>query len=629
MEIKKPISSQQIAPEWIYDCLHTGSVDHVSNPHPALGETVTIRLEVPAAGNPEQIVLRSIPNGEQQFQKMNLVDSRTSMNIWEAELLVNEPRVLYRFAIQAEGQIWWLNAAGVSSQVPFGLFDFKLLADSPEITWLSNSVFYQIFPDRFANGDPSNDPDGPIEAYPGYSRRTYPWGEPTEQNRKVFPFYGGDLKGIEDHLAHLQNLGVNALYLNPIFTAYTNHRYDVADFRNIDPTLGGNDAFISLNTALEALDMRVILDIVPNHCGAGHPWFQEAHKDPQSPKRSAFFFGNDNDYVSWMGFGSLPKLNYTDPLMREEIFESENSVFATWMLPPYNVDGWRVDVGNMLGRYNEHQLDAELLPAIRRAVKKTNPQSYLMGENFFEAVGQLQGDAWDGVMNYSGFTEPTLHWLSGFTLDALRCDAELTSEKPITTETLARTWKDNLAAIPWSVALQQFNLLGSHDTSRLGSVLKGDDDLIRMAVMIQFTFPGVPCVYYGDEIGLENEDGFGQRNCFPWDQRNWDIDLFNFYQKLIALRKESQVLARGSFQILYWDEDLIIYQRLLAGERIVLTANRGEKREALVIRSPWIETESNSGLTGLFSGEQVLLSNGEMRIPPLARGGEIWLSAAS
>lgn len=216
MKINKPGNSSNLAPEWVYDCLHTGSSDHVSNPHPALGETVSIKLQVPALANPDQIVLRSIPNGEQQFQSMRLVNTQGSMNIWEAELLVNEPRVLYRFAIQADGQIWWLNAAGVSGQVPFGLFDFKLLADFPEISWLSNSVFYQIFPDRFANGDPSNDPNGPIEAYPGYSRKTHPWGQAVEENRKVFPFYGGDLKGIEDNLTHLQKLGVNALYLNPI-----------------------------------------------------------------------------------------------------------------------------------------------------------------------------------------------------------------------------------------------------------------------------------------------------------------------------------------------------------------------------------------------------------------------------
>ena len=175
---------------------------------------VTIRLEVPTEGKPDQIILRSIPNGEQHLEAMQLTGTENQMNIWEAELLINEPKVPYRFAIQAEGRVWWLNAAGVSTFVPVSPFDFKLLANNPEISWLNRSVFYQIFPDRFANGDPGNDPDGEIEAYPGYSRKTYPWGQAVQTDRTHIPFYGGDLKGIENHLI-IAKMGVNAIYLNP------------------------------------------------------------------------------------------------------------------------------------------------------------------------------------------------------------------------------------------------------------------------------------------------------------------------------------------------------------------------------------------------------------------------------
>ncbi len=625
MEIKQAPVFQEQAPHWIRQIVHTGTRDHVSNPYPSLGEVVRIRLEVPANGQPDQIILRNIPNGEQQLQAMHPVERRNQMNIWEGELLVNEPRVPYRFGIQTEGRIWWLNAAGVSTFVPVASFDFKLLANNPEISWLSRSVFYQIFPDRFANGDPNNDPDGTIEAYPGYSRKTYPWGQAVQTDRNHIPFYGGDLKGIEDHLEYLQTLGVNAVYLNPIFTAYTNHRYDVADFRNVDPTLGGNEALISLANALKDADLHYILDIVPNHSGAGHPWFREAMEDPTSLHRSAFFFDEEQKYVSWMGFGSLPKLNYSDPALRREMFESDTSVFASWLLPPYNIDGWRVDVGNMLGRYDEQQLDRDVLPAIRRTVKRTNPQSYLMGENFFEAEGQLQGDAWDGVMNYSGFSQPLLNWLTGFEIRALGCESVLRSEKPLSTEALVRSWQDNLAAIPWTVALQQFNVLDSHDTNRLRTVLNGDEDLIRLAVMVQFTFPGVPCVYYGDEIGLSDEPGFGQRNCFPWDEDKWDKDLLAFYQRLISLRKENNVLAEGSFQVLYWDDDLLVFQRVLEEKRIVVTASRIDQPTGFILKSSLINPDGIEQLKSLFSEATLVLHPGEMKIPALPRGGAIWL----
>jgi alpha-glucosidase len=625
MEIKQAPVFQEQAPEWIRQIVHSGTRDHVSNPYPALGEVVTIRLEVPAAGQPEQIILRSIPNGEQHLEAMHLVESRNQTNIWEGELLINEPKVPYRFAVQAEGRIWWLNAAGVSTSMPLATFDFKILANNPEISWLSRSVFYQIFPDRFANGDPDNDPEGEIEAYPGYTRKTYPWGQAVQTDRTHIPFYGGDLKGIEDHLDHLQRLGVNAIYLNPIFTAYTNHRYDVADFRNVDPTLGGNDALISLAKALKEAQMRYILDIVPNHSGAGHPWFREAVRDPESPRRSAFFFDKEHKYVSWMGFGSLPKLNYSDPTLRTEMFESDTSVFASWLLPPYSIDGWRVDVGNMLGRYDEQQLDQDVLPAIRKTVKRSNPQSYLMGENFFEAAGQLQGDAWDGVMNYSGFSLPLINWLKGFEVEALRCKPVLKSEKTLSTEALVRSWQENLAAIPWTIALQQFNVLDSHDTTRLRTELNGDDDLIRLAVMIQFTFPGVPCVYYGDEIGLVDEPGFSQRNCFPWEEEKWDKEQFVFYQRLISLRKENGVLAEGSFQVLYWDDDLLVYQRMLGDKRVIVTASRVDQPNGFILKSNLINTKGLEHLKSLFGNATLVLHLGEVKIPAIPRGGAIWL----
>ena len=625
MEIRQSPFICHRAPEWIQQIVHTGTSDHISNPRPNLGEVVTIRLEIPVAGQPEQVVLRSIPNGEQHFAAMELVETNGRMNVWQGTLIVNERRVPYRFAIQADGRIWWLNAAGISGFVPAVPCDFALLADFPEIPWLSRSVYYQIFPDRFANGDTSNDPEGEIEAYPGYSRKTYPWGQPVKTDRKHFPFYAGDLQGIEDKLYYLRDLGINAIFLNPIFTAYTNHRYDVADFRNVDPTLGGNEALISLRKALTKEGMRLMLDIVPNHSGAGHPWFREAISDPASPRRAAFYIDEHNEYVSWMGFGSLPKLNYSDPNLRTEMFASDTSIFVSWMLPPYQIDAWRVDVANMLGRFDEQQLDNEVLPQIRKAVKRANPDSYLIGENFFEAAHQLQGDAWDGVMNYTGFAIPLLHWLKGYKQGALRSDAILESRHPLTTDALISTWQENLASIPWAVATQQFNLLDSHDTERLRTILGDDDDLIRLAVMVQFTFPGVPCVYYGDEIGLENEEGFAQRNCFPWDSTSWDLDLRTFFQKLISLRKENDILANGSFQVLYWDDDMFIFQRVLRNRRVVVTASRTEQPDGFILKSDLLNGIGVERLENLFSDESLVVYPGEIKIPPLARGGAIWL----
>jgi len=406
--------------------LHAPTADYLSNPNPALGETISLRLLIPSQAKPDQVVLRTIPNGEQQFTAMLPQSERDGYRVWVAALRVNEPRVNYRFAIQTEGRVWWLNALGSSLHTPLGLFDFKLLAGFQPISWLRQSVFYQIFPDRFANGDPGNDPIEATDARYRYTRKTFPWGEAAPKDRHLMPFYGGDLAGIEAHLDYLEQLGINALYLNPIFTAFTNHRYDVSNFREVDPVLGGDQALVSLRQALTQREMRYVLDIVPNHCGFMHPWFQSALQDEKSETHGYFYFAeNRQDYVSWMGFGHMPKLNYASEALRREMIEDDDAVFAYWLKPPFFADGWRVDVGNMLGRQDGHQINLDLLRAIRTAVKRVSPGAYLIGENFFEATEQLQGDGWDAVMNYTGFADPILHWLKGYKLDALRCETVL------------------------------------------------------------------------------------------------------------------------------------------------------------------------------------------------------------
>lgn len=619
-------NTQLLQPSWLAHVLHTPTADYLSNPDPALGETITLRLLIPNQAQPDQVVLRTIPNGEQQFTAMQTQSERNGYRVWETNLKINEPRVSYRFAIQTEGRVWWLNALGASLHTPLALFDFKLLAGFQPISWLERSVFYQIFPDRFANGDPSNDPVEETDPRYRYTRKTFPWGEKATRDRRLMPFYGGDLAGIEAHLDYLEQLGVNALYLNPIFTAFTNHRYDVSNFREVDPVLGGDQALISLRQALSQRDMRYVLDIVPNHCGFMHPWFQSALEDSESETRDYFYFAEKSqDYTSWMGFGHMPKLNYASVSLRREMIEDENALFAYWLKPPFAADGWRVDVGNMLGRHDEHQINLELLRSIRSAVKRVSPDAYLMGENFFEATEQLQGDGWDAIMNYTGFADPILHWLTEYEQDALRCDTVLKTDIPWDTATMLQAWNENLASIPWQIALQQFNLLDSHDTPRLLTLLKGDDALSQLAAIVQFTFPGVPCLYYGDEIGLTNEEGFDSRNCFPWDEQQWDQETLGFYKQLIALRRESAALAGGEFRILHADQDLVIFARILGEEWVLVTANRSElSNPPMRLEVPALSLAGRREFKALFGSGHIKADNGWLELPGIPKGGEVW-----
>ncbi|HQM65913.1 MAG TPA: alpha-amylase family glycosyl hydrolase, partial [Anaerolineaceae bacterium] len=436
-----------LPPAWLRSVLHFPTRDYLSNPYPALGETISIRLRAPIDAPIEQVVLRTFPNGEQQLTEMQPEGEEAGWLWWSAKLTVLEHRVPYRFAIQTKEVVWWLNAAGVSQKLPFDLFDFKLLADTPPISWLQNTVFYQIFPDRFANGDPSNDPQQEALPYQNWHRQTFPWGQPAPHEPGLLPFYGGDLPGIQQHIDYLEQLGVNALYLNPIFTAFTNHRYDVCDYFHVDPVVGGDEALVDLAQALHVRGMRYILDIVPNHCGIGHPWFQKARQDPSSQEAQYFFIDHEADfYESWLGFGSLPKLNYRSPELCKLMFAGEQSAFRYWLRPPFEADGWRVDAGNMLARQNDQQLGHTIIPQIRQAVKQTKPEAYLMAENFFEATSQLQGDQWDGVMNYFGFYNPLFFWLKPFSQTAVGWKGKLAAEQPWLTEVVLKAWQETLAA---------------------------------------------------------------------------------------------------------------------------------------------------------------------------------------
>ncbi len=614
-------------PSWMASAVHFQTSDFLSNTYPKFDEEIEVRVRAPENAPLKQLILRTIPNGEQQFttmQKSTVIDGYT---LWICRLRLREAVNPYYFILDSESGIWYLDAFGVHQDLPLNSQAFKLLTDQEEIPWLPGSVFYQIFPDRFANGDSSNDPIDETDGVTGSFRSTYSWGQGVASSREHIAFYGGDLKGIQDHLDHLQELGVNGIYLNPVFSAWTNHRYDVRDYFSVDSTLGGDEALISLVQNLKARDMRYVLDIVPNHCGVGHPWFLKARLDPDSEEAGFFYFDEKREnYVSWMGFRALPKLNFRSQELRERIFGQEG-VFSYWLKPPFDADGWRVDVGNMLGRQDADQFSDLVIRGIRQTVKATKPEAYLFAENFYEAASQLQGDQWDGVMNYMGFSAPLMAWLKAPSAGAIGWKGQLHSNAPWQTGSLVKSWMQHLAAIPWSIALQQYNLLSGHDTPRVRTILEGDETLVRLAYMVLFTFPGVPSIFYGDEIGLVDQENFGSRVCMPWDKATWHQDFFSFLKQLVNLRKRNDTLAHGAFQILYWEDDLLIYQRELAGDHVLLTLNRSDA----AIDAKNIFTSEAGIRTAYFReflGERsAQVQNGILYLPELPRGGSIWLAA--
>ncbi|MBI5671139.1 MAG: maltodextrin glucosidase [Chloroflexi bacterium] len=616
---------------WTAGLHHDGSELYVSNPLPRSGETVTIRLRVPMEAPVRHVFLRTAPDGEENLTAMRRVREDSVAAWWETGLTIRMPRTTYRFKVMSSEGAYWYNALGASRADSPDWFDFKLLADFAAPSWLEDAVFYQIFPDRFYNGDPSNDvPPGAWTNQRGFATTLREWGAPPLHWNEGggLDFYGGDLQGITHKLDYLHDLGVTALYLNPIFTAYSNHRYDTADYDTVDPYLGGNEALVELRQALDRAGMRLVLDVTPNHTGYKHTWFTAAQADPHAPTADYFtFYRHPDDYESWLGHRSLAKLNYRSERLREAMYGAPDSVLRRWLRDPYRIDGWRLDVANMTARQGMQQLDHKIWRGIRRAVKADNPEVYLFGENFFDGTPHLQGDELDAVMNYQGFTIPLWHWLRGRDLpDDFVHGREWLDPHPLPAEAVSEQWTRFRAAVPWAVARQQFNQLGSHDTPRILSIVGGDTALLKLGAALLLTFPGVPCVYYGDEIGMEGLFDPDNRRCMRWDENTWDNDVRGHYQRLIALRRQSSALRQGGFQMVAASDGLLAYLRQSPQQRLLLVGYRGP--EAL----PYVELPlrhagyaDGTRLTDFFTGADFTIRGGAVSLENLTAGTTLLL----
>ncbi len=420
--------------------------------------------------------------------------------------------------------------------------------------WVQDAIFYQIFPDRFANGDPANDPTN-----------VQPWGaKPTDKG-----FQGGDLKGILDHFDYLLDLGVNALYLNPIFQATSNHRYNTSDYYLIDTKLGTESDFESLLDRAHGSDVRVVLDGVFNHCGRGFFAFQDLlENERHSPYLDWFHvrrfpldaYGDDEaeNFEAWWDIKSLPEFNTDNPQVRQYIFD----VAKYWI--DQGIDGWRLDVPTEID-------DDSFWLKFREVVKGSNPEAYLVGE-IWEAAPRWVGEGhFDGLMNYP--------------LRDLLIDLIVKGE--ITATEFASGLEDLLNIYPKEHFFTQLLTLGSHDTKRLKTACEGNINYVRLMNIVQFCLPGATHIYYGDEIGLEGGKDPECRGAFPWDEKEWDIDHLRFIRQLIDIRKRLPQLRRGDFKRIMEDDQkgLITFSRNLKDKTALVIINSRDTKTKISLLS--------------------------------------------
>lgn len=428
--------------------------------------------------------------------------------------------------------------------------------------WARERVFYQIFPDRFFNGDPANDPPG-----------TVPWDSlPTRDN-----FFGGDLTGIRAKLDYLERLGIGALYLTPFFRARTNHRYDTSDYLQIDPAAGRLDDFRALVRVSHQRDMCLILDAVFNHCGDGFWAFEDVVRRGAESPYAGWFSVNSYpitmtppSYQTCGGAAFLPKLNHADPAVRDYLLK----VARYWL--EQGADGWRLDV--------PWKVPLDFWRAFRAEVLKVRPDAYIVAETWRGTAPWLGGDTVHGVMNYR-LRAAILDYCAWDHMDAEDFDYEL-----------AQLRAEHGASAPYHLTL-----LGSHDTARILTVCGGDAERARLAAILQFTYIGIPMIYYGDEIGMAGENDPLCRAGMIWDERRWNTRLYETYRRLIALRRAHAALTHGGFEPLTVFNAVYAYHRFQDEESVVVVLNPREARQEVRVplgRAAGRATTWEDALTG-------------------------------
>jgi alpha-glucosidase len=524
---------------------HDGSDLYVLERPTELGGEATVRIDVPC--DIETVAVRWVEDGEARAAAAERDGDRT----WIARFPVRNPVTNYRWLL-AGGDLGyaWLNGAGVVDHDVPDADDFVLSLETGGPAWHLESVVYEIFPDRFASSGLAVEP-------PAWAVRRR-WDELPEGRSANTPveWFGGDLPGIEAHLDHVESLGANVIYLTPIFPAGSTHRYDATTFDRVDPLLGGDEALASLTRAAHARGIRVVSDLTTNHTGDGHEWFVAG-------ERELYLFDADGDYEAWWGIKSLPKLNWRSPELRRRI----QRVARRWQEPPFELDGWRIDVANMSGRTGATDVNATVSRTLREAVE---PDTLLVAEHFHDFRPDV--GSWHGAMDYAGFSRPVWTWLRG--------DVEIpyfglpVSLPRLDGARVAATMRAFRAGVPWQFVLHSWAILDSHDTPRFRT-MTGSRERQLVGVGLQMTTPGVPMVFAGDEIGLEGMWGEDARRTMPWDRREtWDGQLSAEYRRLIALRRSHEALASGGIRYVFVDDGVIAYLRETRDERLLCLASR-------------------------------------------------------
>ena len=625
-----------------------GTEGYVYPPEPKESELVTFRFRT-AKDDVDRVGL--VTSADTYVMEKECTQGEFDYYTFETRL--GEEPFRYCFEVQSGTEKYYYGRCGISREI-LEYYNFVVVPGFSTPDWAKGAVMYQIFTDRFYNGDKSNDVETNEYYYIGdYSQRVTNWNK-YPANMGVREFYGGDLQGVMDKLDYLQDLGVEVVYFNPLFVSPSNHKYDIQDYDYIDPHYGkivddggevlpngvtdnsqatkykkrttglknleaSNESFIKLVEELHRRGMKVILDGVFNHCGSFNKWMDReriyegeedyepgAYVSADSPYRSYFRFfkeGPENwpyngNYDGWWGHDTLPKLNYEDSVKLENYILY---IGRKWVSPPYNVDGWRLDVAADLGHTPEY--NHKFWKGFREAVKRENPEAIILAEHYGDPSAWLDGTQWDTVMNYDAFMEPVSWFLTGLEKHSERKDDHLLHNS----QAFMCSMLSNMSRMQTGSLYAAMNELSNHDHSRfltrtnrvVGRLYKPEDaekaeigvnyGTFRSGAVIQMTWPGAPTIYYGDEAGVFGWTDPDNRRTFPWGKE--DLELTEFHRYLTGIRNRTPAFRRGALKPLLAENGVIAYGRFDADDQGVVVVNSEDYSQR--IRIPVWEAEVN------------------------------------
>lgn len=650
---------------------------------PLPGDTVSIRFRT-AKSNVEKVFLCV----DDKEILLSLLVSGSKFDIYEAVYTINDNILRYNFKVISGFETCYYDRAGVSDYIR-DEYKFVITPGFSTPEWAKGAVMYQIYTDRFYNGDTTNDVESKEYVYIGeYSEKVTDWNK-YPATMGVREFYGGDLQGVLDKMDYLEKLGIEVIYFNPIFVSPSNHKYDIQDYDYIDPHIGkivmdegdlledgvwenrkatryinrvtnkenleaSNELFARLVEEAHRRNMKVIIDGVFNHCGSFNKWIDReriyegqegyengAYVSKDSPYNRFFKFYEEGDhnwpynhtYDGWWGHDTLPKLNYEGS---KELEEYILRIAKKWVSPPYNVDGWRLDVAADLGHSSEY--NHEFWRKFRNTVKEANPNAIILAEHYGNPESWLQGDQWDTVMNYDAFMEPLTWFLTGMEKHSDSRQDNLMGDAT----GFFRNMTYHMSKFQMPSLLVAMNELSNHDHSRFLTRTNGvvgrvgylgpeaanngiKKSVMKEAVVVQMTWPGAPTLYYGDEAGVCGFTDPDNRRTYPWGRE--DMELIEFHRDVIGIHKTNIALKKGSFRQLHEDYNVIAFGRFYLDNILFTVVNNNdyEKEVRFSVRplgmgyeediERLILTGENSYNAGILKSH---ISNGEFKtvMPP-------------